>query len=94
MTQKSLSQKLIKLTKMTSVRVGSATSEPFRIMCGLKQGEAMSPVLFNFTLEKTVREADTGMQMFSVDPPWFLMTFADVNDIIAQSIVVLREQFV
>jgi hypothetical protein len=49
--------KLVRLTKMclsdtySTVRVGKNLSDMFRIRNCLKQGEALSPLLFNFALE-------------------------------------------
>jgi hypothetical protein len=47
--------KLVRLIKMclnetySRVRVGKHLSDRFRIKSGLKQGDALSPLLFNFT---------------------------------------------
>jgi hypothetical protein len=38
------------------VRVGKYLSDNFSIQNGLKQGDALSPLLFNFTLEYTIRK--------------------------------------
>jgi hypothetical protein len=49
--------KLVRLIKMslnktyTRVRVGKHLSDRFPIKNGLKQGDALSPLLFNFALE-------------------------------------------
>lgn len=37
-------------------RVKNTMSEAFEIKTGLKQGDALSPVLFCLTLEKTIRQ--------------------------------------
>jgi len=53
--------KLITLTKMCmentkyQVRVDQTTSEEFQVTTGLKQGYALSPLLFNIALEKVIR---------------------------------------
>ena len=50
-------KKLVRLIKMcltetySRVRVGKKLSEMFSIRNGLKQGDALSPLLFNFALE-------------------------------------------
>jgi hypothetical protein len=54
-------KKLVRLVKMClsetyrGVRVGKNLSEIFRIRNGLKQGDALSPLLFNFALEDAIK---------------------------------------
>jgi hypothetical protein len=49
--------KLVRLIKMclnetyNKVHIGKRLSDNFPIQCGLKQGDALSPLLFNFALE-------------------------------------------
>jgi hypothetical protein len=40
--------------KHTKVRIGKQFSERFPIQNGLKQGDALSPLLFNFALEYAI----------------------------------------
>ena len=54
-------KKLVRLIKMyltetySRVRVGKNLSEMFPIRKGLKQGDALSPLLFNFALEYAIK---------------------------------------
>jgi hypothetical protein len=54
--------KLVRLIKMclnetySKVRVGKHSSDSFPIQNGLKQGDALSPLLFNFALEYAIRK--------------------------------------
>ena len=54
-------KKLVRLIKMcltetyNTVRVGNNLSDMFPIRNGLKQGDALSPLLFNFALEYAIR---------------------------------------
>jgi len=54
-------KKLIDLIKacntniMCKVKFGNGTSDSFEVSTGLKQGDALSPVLFNLALEKMIR---------------------------------------
>jgi len=53
--------KLVRLVKMgfnetySRVRVGKNLFDMFPIMNGLKQGDALSPLLFNFALEYAIK---------------------------------------
>jgi hypothetical protein len=60
--------KLVKLIKMclndkySKVRIGKHLSDSFLIQNGLKQGDALSPLLFNFTLEYAVRKVQVELK--------------------------------
>jgi hypothetical protein len=55
-------KKLVRLIKMclnetySKVRVGEILSDKLHIRNGLKQGDALSPMLFNFALEYAIRK--------------------------------------
>jgi len=55
-------KKLVRLTKMcfnetcSKVRAGKLLSDTFPIQNGLKQGDVLSPLLFNFALEYAIRK--------------------------------------
>ncbi|VVC32177.1 Reverse transcriptase domain [Cinara cedri] len=38
------------------VKIGNVTSQPTRVTTGLRQGDALSPLLFNLVLERVIRE--------------------------------------
>jgi hypothetical protein len=40
----------------SKVHIGKHLSDSFRIKNGLKQGDALSPLLFNFALEYAIRK--------------------------------------
>lgn len=54
-------QKLINLIKMSieyidiKVKVGHSTLKAVQVIVGIKQGDALSPILFNTALEKVIR---------------------------------------
>lgn len=54
-------KKLIKLVEISimetfiKIKVGSSETEPILVKSGLRQGDSMSPVLFNIVLEKVIR---------------------------------------
>jgi hypothetical protein len=57
-----VTMKLVRLIKMclnetySEVRIGERLSDNFPIQNGLKQGDALSPLLFNFALEYAIRK--------------------------------------
>ena len=61
LTEFAIPMKLVKLIKMclnepySRVRVGKHLSDTLPIRNGLKQGDALSPLLFNFVLEYAIR---------------------------------------
>jgi hypothetical protein len=78
--------KLVRLNKMCSnetyseVHIGKHFSDNFPILNGLKQGDSLSPVLFNFTLAYTIRkvqENQVGLKLNGTHQ--FLVYVDDVN---------------
>lgn len=44
------------------IKVGSVETQPILINSGLRQGDSISPILFNLILERVVRETDIQSQ--------------------------------
>ena len=61
----------------SGVRVGKYLSDMFPITNDLKQGDALSPLLFNFALEYTIRSAQVTQDCMKVNGTYQLLVYAD-----------------
>jgi hypothetical protein len=61
----------------SSVQVGKYFSNVFPIRNGLKQGYALSPLLFNFTLEYTIRSVQVNWGVLKLNGTQQLLVYAD-----------------
>jgi hypothetical protein len=78
-------KKLVRLIKMclnetySKVRVGKHLSDKFPVQNGLKQGDALSPLLFNCALEYAIRKGQENQVGMEMNWPHQLLVNADIN---------------
>jgi len=59
------------------IRVGKHLSDMFLIINGLKQGDAVSPLLFNFASEYTIRKVQVDQDGLILNSTPRLLVYAD-----------------
>jgi len=97
-TEFGIPRKLVRLvnTSLTEtysrVRVGKYVSDRFPITKGLKQGDALSPMLFNFALEYAIRRVQLNRDGLKLNGTLQLLAYADDVNILAGSIHTLQEK--
>jgi hypothetical protein len=82
LTKLGIPTKIVKLIKLCNnntncvVRMQGELSEPFEVMKGLRQGDALSPVLFNLALESVIRRTSQ-RQLMEVNGNYTLLAYVD-----------------
>ena len=73
------------------VRIGMNVSDRFPIRNGLKQGDALSPMLFNFALEYAIRRVQVNQDGLKLNGTHQLLAYTDDVNILGGGIHTVKE---